>query len=92
MPTPGLTKPNPELSRLVAATVPGMAHWSGTGPQGATCGMCSFWRTIGDGGKRKLKRCGKYVTLTLKIGPEPIPAKTLACRHFELQKSDGGKF
>jgi hypothetical protein len=41
---PKLTKPQGEAQAAVqAATIPGMAHWAGTGPEGADCGSCMFW-------------------------------------------------
>ena len=84
MATPNLTKPNPELERMVNATIPGMAHWAGSGPPGATCGKCKNWRSLGDddSGKIKFNRCEKYFQLIGKVGPEPIPKGTAACRYF----------
>lgn len=79
-----LTSPNPELDRLVTATVPGMAHWSGTGPPGATCGKCRHHMSLPNHlEKMVLKRCAKYFHLVQKVGPEPIPNKTVACRYWE---------
>ena len=84
--TPGLTRPNEALERLAAATVPGMAHWSGTGPEGATCGKCTFYGTVLNHLERLIpKRCRKYSEMVNKCGPEPIPKITLACRHFHMR-------
>ena len=84
--TPGLTRPNEALERLADATVPGMAHWSGTGPEGATCGKCAFYGTVLNHLERLIpKRCRKYAEMVNKCGPEPIPERTLACRHFHMR-------
>ena len=84
--SPYLTRPNEALERMVDKTVPGMAHWAGSGPPGATCGKCKFYGTVMDHLERmRLKRCKKFLQLTYNVGPEPIPARTPSCRHFEAK-------
>jgi hypothetical protein len=63
----------------IEASVPGMAHFAGTGPGNATCGDCSFWRMIPRTSKM---HCEKYVELTKDKKPKPVPSLTWACRYF----------
>ena len=85
--TPGLTRPNEALEKMADRTVPGMAHWSGTGPPDATCGGCTFYGTVLNHLERLMpKRCRKYKEMVNKCGPEPIPEKTEACRHWDSRK------
>jgi hypothetical protein len=37
-----LTKPDPEFAQQLRQSTPGMAHFAGTGPLGATCGGCGY--------------------------------------------------
>jgi hypothetical protein len=71
-----------------ASTVPGMAHFAGTGPFGATCGDCSFWQTIP---KSQRMHCAKYVRMTKDKVKKPVPSRTPACRHFEERLKVGAK-
>ena len=57
-------------------TMPGMAHFSGTGPDGKTCGQCMFLETLG-----RKSRCLKYKQMTGKQGAAIHP-DCLSCRHF----------
>ena len=85
--SPYLTRPNEALEKMADATVPGMAHWAGSGPPGKTCRTCKYFGNRRDfGGKVRLRRCSKYTALTQKIGPEPIPAVTAACRHYDPKR------
>lgn len=59
------------------ASMPGMAHFAGTGPDGATCGGCSHWHPIPRANKQ---HCRKYVQLTGDSKGKPIPSSTWACR------------
>ena len=71
-----LTSPNPEFDHKVKKTMPGMAHFAGTGPEGTTCGQCLF-RV----GRRKVWRCEKFQ----RNGP-PIKANLESCKYFEATK------
>jgi len=82
--------PHP-LQALIDATPPGMAHWAGTGPTGATCRECSFWVRQGnprhkrdEAGLLQPRRCKKYTALNhgeqMLTG---VPASTPACRYFQ---------
>src|SRR5262245_52924901 len=77
-----LTEPDPVLAALIRSTPPGMAHWSGTGPIGAHCVQCRWWRS-------GTQRCGEFVRLVRATGVRnvmrlPVPGETAACRHFDL--------
>ncbi len=88
-----LTEPNPELAQRVAQTPPGMAHWSGTGPEATACRGCQFFmgkvRRTGIGvGEMQPGRCRKFVALmkgALCRRSAPvhlIPPDTASCSHF----------
>ena len=84
--SPYLTRPTEALEKMADKTVPGMAHWAGSGPPGTTCGKCKFYGTVADHLERmKLKRCKKYLQLTGKVGSDVIPGRTPSCRHFEAK-------
>ena len=80
---------DPETVRSIALTVDGMAHFSGTGPLGATCGECAFYgcraRIVKRDGTARLSfrrnACAKFFALTGKYGPS-VPEKMEAYRHF----------
>jgi hypothetical protein len=81
----------PELAAMMRATVPGMAHWSGSGPAGKTCGQCAhlgYWEQVRNsagssvGSRHRDGGCGKFFALTSKRGAV-VPPSTRACRHFE---------
>jgi hypothetical protein len=77
-----LTSTNPVLEQQVRCTPAGMAHWSGTGPVGATCKQCAHYGDIaGDDGRSRRNRCWKYHALTGNIG-DVVPSDTASCRHF----------
>jgi hypothetical protein len=89
-----LTNPNPDLEQLRRRTVPGMAHFAGTGPKGKTCRECSEWTGCGKeagyyapkgahGGLIKPRSCDKYRELMRGDIGEPIPPDTMACKYFD---------
>ena len=84
-----LTQPNPELAGLISATPFGMAHWSGTGPAGATCGKCAHYgysyTTESGKDSRKLSACEKYWRMTSRHGGS-LAAQQPACKYFEPSK------
>lgn len=72
-------------------TPPGMAHWSGTGPDGKTCRECAHYTNEGRytatskghaTGQLKPGRCLKYQSLTKRKGAK-FPFIKLACKHFQ---------
>ena len=72
-------------------TVPGMAHWSGTGPKGTTCRECLHYTYEGryasnskkhPAGGLKPGRCKKYQDLK-KMKGKPFAHHKPSCRHFE---------
>lgn len=59
-------------------SVPGMAHWAGSGPLGKECRHClRFAKTVGNNG-----RCGKYRELAGRRGPV-FSRLASACKYFE---------
>ncbi|MBN9441129.1 hypothetical protein [Bosea sp. (in: a-proteobacteria)] len=92
--TPHLTQAHsPEESAQHEASVPGMAHFAGTGPAGTQCFQCSHWNRSD---ALSIKRCstgfllpapcGQYEKLTNLPGFK-IPATQQSCRHFEPSES-----
>jgi hypothetical protein len=88
---PHLTSIDPEFDRLVKQTLPGMAHWAGTGPAGTTCEQCRFFgysvplrngagNTVGT--KNHPKSCHRFFELMKQHG-KPLMPSTPSCRHFE---------
>jgi hypothetical protein len=75
--TPGLVMIDPDIDRMAAQTVAGMAHWAGSGPPDTTCGMC-IHRVVRPG----TWRCEKFKKLTGKWGA-PIGADLKSCKYFE---------
>jgi hypothetical protein len=74
---------------------PGMAHFAGSGPYGATCGTClhrGYWRA----GKEKFNKrtglieerrirsqgCKIYMKLAMQYGP-PVDKRWAACKYYE---------
>jgi hypothetical protein len=90
--TPGYS---PELVSQIRRTVPGMAHWAGSGPADATCGKCVHLeyekRTYNDSGDVirvvRSSGCAKFHELAGKHGP-PVPPSCAACRYFEKRTDD----
>ena len=62
----------------IANTLPGMAHFAGTGPADKTCGDCAYWVAILRTAKMQ---CQKYTQMTKAKG-KPSPHTTWACRYF----------
>jgi hypothetical protein len=90
---PHLTAIDPELDRLVKQTLPGMAHWAGTGPADTTCGGCKHYgyaSVVRDAQGNVLhtvhkeKRCGRYWELMHRHGAE-LPPSTPSCRQYETK-------
>lgn len=82
----GMTVVNADLERAEASTAPGMAHWAGGGPDGATCGKCAFWgysyrKHNGDPGRRA-SSCEKYFKMMSKHG-DSLDKRQAACKYFE---------
>lgn len=80
-----LTIIDPELEKKVRRTRPGMAHWAGSGPEGAVCGHCIFWGYIAHGRQRTGKSCEKYYRLTGLHGGG-LDKRQDGCKYF--QKAD----
>jgi hypothetical protein len=89
--TPGLTDgyADPELVQQIRKTVPGMAHWSGSG-NGRCCKDCSYFgfhETIrndsGDAVRSVFRGncCFKFYLLVGKVGGS-IPPETENCKYF----------
>jgi len=84
----------PQLEQQIRRTYDGMAHWAGSGPEGATCGDCVFWGYTKETNNfgysispRRVHKCRRFLELTKKHGAS-IPASAGACRHFQ-PKGDG---
>ena len=81
----------PDLSRCIQQSVPGMAHFAGTGPAGATCKTCAhlgYERLTPSLLAKHFGGCAKFRKLTGRHGPRAIPPSTPACRYFE-QRAEG---
>lgn len=72
-------------------TPPGMAHWSGTGPEGTSCRECALYTFEGrytsgskthPAGGLKPGRCRKYHQLMKRKGKPFVHSKP-SCKHFE---------
>jgi hypothetical protein len=87
-----LTKPQGErLAALQEITIPGMAHWAGSGPDGETCRQCAFWSRI----KRVNKDTGDQEYGAIKrIGRQPdgTPSPRACSKYSQLMRGiRGGK-
>lgn len=84
----GMTIINPELEKAEARTAPGMAHWAGTGPAGATCGKCAFYGyayvdKYGDA-RRKQSACGMFFKMMMqKQHGDSLDPQQIGCKYFE---------
>jgi hypothetical protein len=67
--------------KQIAATRPGMAFWSGSGPKAAKCSGCLFWQ-VDPLRPRTKPRCEEFRRLTGVAGP-PIPGGLRACKYFK---------
>jgi hypothetical protein len=81
-----LTQPDPDFAQRLRSTVPGMAHFAGTGPVGATCGECSYLAEFSGRGKH-LHRCGKFTELMQGKPGDNVPKRSPACRYFLARQS-----
>lgn len=89
-----LTRPQgEEMAAMQAKTTHGMAHWAGSGPDGAECRMCKFLvnsakRFRRSAGRLDPRRCQKYAMLMRSAtGGENVHGSTIepdtaACRYF----------
>jgi len=90
-----LTSVDPDLDRMVRTTPPGaMAHWSGTGPDGTTCGQCKHFgysapiRTAAGNTVDSVKKpnsCRLYFILMRRHGAA-LPPSTPSCKHFVVRE------
>ncbi len=62
--------------RGFAKTPAGMAFWTGTGPEGKTCGDCGYFHGTSKG------RCRKYRELAGRNGLR-FRRSSAACKYFE---------
>jgi hypothetical protein len=92
-----LTEPNPKFEQLVRQTPHGMAHWSGTGPAGTTCGGCQhfgYWydamRKRGEAWvetrARKERACALFYKQMHRHPHTALPEETRSCKYFEPKK------
>lgn len=85
-PTLHLTEPNPQLAAAQRKTPHGMAHWAGTGPQGATCRGCKHWGFSGylaATGLLKDSHCDKYTRMMNGEAGGRLAHYQSACKYFE---------
>lgn len=85
----GMTVTNETLERAEMLTVPGMAHWAGGAPDGATCGSCKFYgytftKANGDP-QTKRQSCEKFYQATKRHGGS-LEKRQIACKYFEAKK------
>jgi hypothetical protein len=89
-----LTEPNAELAKLRRQTPHGMMHWSGTGPDKTTCGMCQhfgYWYTTRPNRTHeKPHACALYWKHMHKHPVEAINPGTPSCKYFE-RRPDGDR-
>jgi hypothetical protein len=85
-----LTQPNPTLAAQARNTWAGMSHWAGSGPNGATCRLCTHWTGCGDlvgnhtlFGTPKPRRCAKYQQMMNGAKGGKVPHDARACKYFE---------
>ena len=79
--TDHLTKPNADLEAMRERTIPGMAHWAGSGPKGKVCGECEFY-TLHNIGIGRSPRCRKYFMMMRMWGRTLLPLNTPSCKYF----------
>ena len=77
---PKLTDIYGEADRLARETAPGMAHWAGTGPAGATCKTCA---ELKPGGKPNMGQCRRWRRAYPKGKWLSFNATTPACKWWE---------
>src|SRR4051794_17086014 len=81
-----LTDASSVARRDLARTLPGMAHFAGGGPPGATCVHCAHWQRPAPNQKHI---CQKFIELTPRGPAKPVPGRTPACKYFEVTVTDG---
>lgn len=91
----GLTVVNAELERAECQTPPGMAFWSGTGPEGAKCGKCAHFGYSYPSGisptngetlySRKISSCEKFFQMSKRHGASLRKTQD-GCKYFEAAK------
>lgn len=84
----GLTVIDEVLEGAEKLTAPGMAHWAGTGPEGAKCGACRFYgytylKPNGDAAN-KVSSCEKFYKATRRHG-QTLETRQLGCKYFEVK-------
>jgi hypothetical protein len=83
-----LTQPDADLAHKIKSTVPGMAHWAGSGPAGAKCGGCAWFKSV-TRGLGASTRCEKYSRMMDgRVGAKKLPPDTPACKYFEAKSSE----
>lgn len=78
------------MTKLIRNTRPGMAHWSGSGPQGKSCRECIHFESQGyfsashrfTPGALKPGKCKRFKKMTGTAGAA-FSGNTLCCRFFE---------
>ena len=84
-----LTIVDPVMERAEMQTAPGMAHWAGSGPDGAICGKCAFYGySYTDSSGRavtKRSRCEKFWRMTGRHG-NSLETRQIGCKYFEAEK------
>lgn len=79
-----------KFERSAKGTVPGMAHFAGTGPEGTTFRECEFWKSKKykrSGGVLNARRCRKYPRLSQGVHGAGVPHSTASCRWFEASSN-----
>jgi len=93
-----LTVIDPVLESRRTRTVPGMAHFAGTGPVGKTCRECLHWTGRGNesgyyaaggkfGGVLRNRSCEKYRSMMHDTVGPTVPYSAAACKYFEANKT-----
>jgi hypothetical protein len=77
----------PALRSQIETSYCGMAHFAGTGPEGATCRQCAHWSSESghykrDDGVLKPRRCRRFASLNGGSAGDGVPHFALACRHY----------
>lgn len=75
-----LTDASSVARRNLARTVPGMAHFAGTGPRGTICAHCPHWQLPSTSSRKHI--CRKYQELMPKGPAKQVPGSTPSCRYF----------
>ena len=88
-----LTVVDPILESQIAKTPPGMAFWSGTGPERTTCRTCVFYTFEGymsyrsnKGGMLKRGACKEFIRLVNKASHK-LPHDIPSCKYYQENKT-----